>query len=245
MHKIVMGRCNMKKILFLLTFLLLSGCTAEYNLEYKNNVFSETFKVESKSTEYCADELCSYYYNSYYNNNICIDYYANDEELAAGVNLSKYKFYNKSIIDNNEIKGINLDYVFSDPVQYSSSFLSNSLFESVIVNDSKIQAYNIKNVFVNYPYLDEIVITFSTDKFVSNVNSDKVNDDKYYWYINKDNYKNKTIYVEFDEEANLNNTFVDDGYLTWNSLKYILLMLIVVLLIIVLIVYEKVKNSNK
>lgn len=235
----------MKKILLLLSFIILSGCTAEYNLEYVDNTLKEEFVIEADSYEYCGEYLCSNYINSYYNTNISINYLDNEEELASNDDLSKYTFYNKSLINSSGKYGMILEYDFDDQAKYSTSYISRKLFNNVIVNDEKIYAYDINNIFENYIYLSEIVVSFSTDKFVSSTNCDEEKDNKYFWYINKNNYQGKVISIQFDVETNEENTMVKNGYLTWNSVKYIFLILLVIVLVIILIIYEKVRKSNK
>lgn len=235
----------MKKILILFSFILLTGCSAKYNLSYYDNILKEEFIVETSNNEYCGNDLCKHYINSYYNTNISINYFDSEEDLALNEDLSNYTFYNKSLIDSNNKYGFKLGYDYNEQSNYTNSYLVRSLFNKFIVNDESINAYEIKNIFNNYSYLDNIVISFKTDKYITNTNCDEVKDDTYYWYINKNNYSTKTINIIFDVDTNRENELIKDNYLTWNSIKYILLIIIVLLLFVVLYVYEKVKKSNK
>lgn len=232
----------MKKIVLLISFLLLSGCTVNYDLSYFDNIYSEKSNVLLQENELCGEEFCNYYVNSFYNNNISIDINDDEEELAEGVNLDKYIFYNKKLLDN----GMELNYNFTNRISYSHSKVIHYLFNNVKVNSSGIIANEINNIFETYRDLDEIVITFSTDKIISSTNSDKIINNKYYWYINKDNYLNKDIKIVFDKEANKNTEIItEDKYITWNGFKYILYILLIFILIAIIVIYEKVRNSNK
>lgn len=235
----------MKRIILILSFLILSGCSVEYNIKYENDIYSEEFVVESGSNEYCGSELCSSYINDYYDTNISIYYLDSEEELAYSDDLSKYTFYNKELINTGGKNGIKLNYDFNNSSQYSNSYISRKLFNKIIINDNFIKAYDINDLFLNYSYLDKITVSFVTDKYVKSTNSDEEKDGIHYWYIDKDNYKNKVINISFDQEENESNKLIDKGYLTWNSVKYILIIGVVILLIFVSVIYEKVKKSNK
>lgn len=235
----------MKKIILLLSFLILSGCSADYNIKYIDDKYSEEFIVLSDSNEYCGDDLCSSYINEYFNSNISIYYLDSEEELAYSDDLSKYTFYNKELVNTGGKTGIKLSYDFNNSSQYSYSYISRKLFNKVVVNDNFIKAYDINDLFINYSYLDKITISFVTDKYIQSTNSDEEIDGVHYWYIDKDNYKNKVINISFNKDEYEADKLVDDGYLTWNSIKYIFIVLILILLIIVLVIYEKVKKSNK
>ena len=235
----------MKKIILILSFILLSGCTADYNIKYVDDKYYEEFIVESDSNEFCGEELCSNYFNEYYKTNISINYLDSEEELAYSDDLSKYTFYDKELINSNGKYGVLLKHDYELSSQYSSSYISRKLFNKIIVNENFFKADYINNIFLNYSYLDEITISFSTDKYVGSTNSDSEKDGVYYWYINKDNYKEKVINISFDNESFEADKMVNDGYLTWNSIKYIFIFLIIILLVIILVIYEKVKKSNK
>ena len=236
----------MKKIFVLLSFIiLLSGCSANYKLEYVDGILKEEFILEVNNDSDCGDDYCSNYIKDYYNTNISINYLDSEEELAYSDDLSKYKFYNKDVFSKNNKYGLILDYSYENKNDYVNSRVVRYLFNNIKINEDRIIANNINDIFGNYQYLDKITISFKTDKIVNEVNCDEIKDDIYYWYIDKDNYRDKDINIVFKVDEEKENNMVEDGYLTWNSVKYIFLVLLVVLLVVILIIYEKVKNSNK
>ncbi len=236
----------MKKILFLLiSILFLSGCSVEYNLVYEKNTFKESLSVQDVKEKNYDGLPFSQYIDSYYSTNISTNINDDSEELEAGVNLNQYKFYDKNIINSNGLYGINLSYNFDNDNDYRNSYVARQLFDYIYVNDDYLEARAIKNIFVNYPFLDTINIVFSTDKYISETNADEVVDDKYYWHINKDNYSIKTINIKFDKDKNEKSTFLKDGYLNNNFINYCLLILAAILLIGIFVVYKKVKKNNK
>lgn len=235
----------MKRILIIISFILLSGCTVNYNLIYENNIFKEEATVSTKNEELCSNELCKNYLNAFYTSNISTNYMDDPEELAENVNLEKYKFYEKNIIDDLNSYNMILKYNFENNTEYKQSFILHKLYNNIIITEDKILAYEINNIFESYPNLDNIVITFKTDKYIKDTNSDELKNDTYYWYINKNNYVNKRVEINFDKETNDKKTIMKDGLLTNTFIKYFLLILLLIILIIILIIYEKLKKSNK
>lgn len=231
----------MKKIFILLLFcLVLSGCTVEYDLSYYDNVYTEDMNLIVKDGELCGNVLCYEDLNNFYNTNISVNYNDNDEEIAEGINLDKYSFYNKSL-DNYKMS---MNYSHDKESDYSNSRMVHSLFNKFYVNEYRIQASDIVNVFNIYPNLENIVISFKTDKYLSNINCDEEKNGVYYWYINKNNYLDKTIDIEFDYESNLNVSIMEDGYFNKNIIKYVLMFLLIIVLFGIIVIYDKVKKSN-
>ena len=137
---------------------------------------------------------------------------------------------------------------YNNFIVYMRKYISKSVFlKNSAKRYDKYIKYNDRDRIKNIDYIsNKIVISFSTDKVVSNTNADKVVDNKYYWYINKDNYLNSDIKIVFDKEANQDRELLtEDRYITWSGLKYILYILLIFVLIAVVVIYEKVKNSNK
>ncbi len=226
----------MKKIIILMLFIILTGCNAKYNLEYIDGEFKEDLNILNGKSK----ELNGIPIDEYLNYNISINYLDDQEELALNENLNKYKFYNKSLIDDGSNYGINLNYKFSQS-EISDSFIMHILFNSIIINNSKLKFSDINNVFTNYEDLKNIEISFKTDKIVENSNADKVEDDVYYWFINKNNYKDKEIEILFNEEE------TRAKFEKINNIKYevVILILLLVLIIAVFIFYIKFKKANK
>ena len=107
-----------------------------------------------------------------------------------------------------------------------------------------IKVFDIKDIFSIYPYLESINISFSTDKSVLKTNCDKKENNIYYWNINKDNYLNKIIEIEFKEDIVLNSSDVDEDENS-DIIYYILGIIGIVLIISIVVIYEKIINSNK
>lgn len=230
----------MKKIILLvLSIFILTGCSAEYTLIYENNIFKENLKFMSLKSDSFINNI-----NNNYNRNFFVNYKLELGNMDESEYIRDYGgIYNKNIIDENNNYGLELKYDYdTTDNNYINSAIVYNLFEDFSVSDNIIRATNIKNIFESYDGLKEIKIVFSTDKQVIKINSDELKEGNYYWYINKDNYKDKNIEIYLSESEN--NLITSDGYLSGNIIKYILMGIVIVFLISILVIYEKVKKSN-
>lgn len=232
----------MKKVCFLIfSIFFLTGCSAEYNLVYEDGVISESLSVISNKTDIIDGEYYDSLVNNYYNNiNLLVDYTVQPGDISEEEKLQKFDFYNKSIIDNNGKYGINLFYSYKERNDFKQSYIVYNLYDNVSITDSYIQVYDVKDIFSSYPYLDDINITFKTDKNIDCINADNVEDNVCYWHINKYNYlNNKSIKVNFvnNSESNI--------LISSNSWSIILGIIGIGLLVGIVVIYEKVKKSNK
>ena len=228
----------MKKIILLIIVLLtLTGCKAEYNLVYENDIFKEKLVLTSLKNDIVDDV------NVNYNRNYFVNYKLQLGDMSESDYISKYGgIYNKNIIDENNNYGMKLSYDFNNKEEYLNSSIVFNLFEKFYISSNLFEATNIKNIFDNYTNLEEIKVIYNTDKNIISRNDDEKIDGKYYWYINKDNYKNKEILIRYDENKDV---LVDnDGYFTGNIIKYVLMFLAIVILIGIVIIYEKIRKSN-
>lgn len=227
----------MKKIIMLLCCIFfITGCSAEYELVYENNSFKESLKIISKRTENLINDI-----NNSFNGSYLVDYKIELGDMTEYEYISKYgKGYNKELIDENDIYGFKLGYSYEKDSEYVNSSIVHSLFRDFSISDNFVKANKINNVFNIYPKLDEITISFKTDNNVVETNADKIDNNVYYWNINRDNYANKNIYINYTKKEEL---ITEDGYLTGNIIKYVLMVLGIVVLISIPIIYEKVKKT--
>ena len=170
-----------------------------------------------------------------------VDYTIEPGEMNEEEVKKKYDFYNKELINKNDLYGINLNYDYENKEKLSNSAVSFSLFENIEVTDNSIEASSPKNIFKNYPDLEDITISFKTDKKVIRTNSNEENDGVYYWYIDKDNYEYASINIQIDNTVNQ----LEYEKRADNITKYSILGTIVFVVGLGLFVFVKVVNSNK
>ena len=162
-----------KNIIMLLSILLLTGCTVNYNLEIDDNILKEKItgtvtKEESKQNSKATD--------------ISTIYSIINEEQKPIYN--KEEIYQKSLKDN----GNNIDYTFSynyNIEDFVNSTIINTCFENHEIEQLD-NYYSIRlsgNFYCLYSKKINIAVT-SNLKVASN-NADKIKDNTYIWTIDK------------------------------------------------------------
>ena len=229
----------MKKIVMLfLTVILFTGCSAQYNLSYYDNIYSENLEIlgvkdDSVFVSDIEENLGKVYVVDYTN-----DYGDMNEQDV----INNYSTYNKTLINENDKYGIKFNYDYKKEDNIINSNIINNLFDSVIINDNYINIYNSKNIFSYYDNLDNITIKFESDKNVKESNADEVKDNICYWYIYKDNYENKDIRIIFDNDSKFVSQYKKS---VTTFLDYLIYIFLIFMLILILVIYNKVKKSNK
>lgn len=232
----------MKKIFILIfSVFFLSGCTVNYNLEYVDEVFKESLEIASNKDEIYDGINVVDYINNYYNNvNLLVDYNEQPGDMSDEEIVKNYSTYNKSLINKEYEYGINLDYTYKD-IEYSNSSIVFTGFQNIEIEEDSILIENGRNLFENYDGLEEVLVSFKTDKKVLETNADEVKDNIYYWHINKYNYDKLKIKIKIDK-----NIILDDYNKTVDvSIKYTFIVLSVILIIGFFFILVKFLNSNK
>lgn len=198
----------MKKIILLIVCVLtLSGCSVEYNLTIDDS-FNENILVFTNDLNN-LDINHEEYYNKSYRAlfrdmlNTSVMSYFNDENFDpyGSAIQPNVKYYNKKLINNGSIYGINYDFDFDYNNFYRSSAIKSCFNE---INISKYQdIYTLKTnnkckLFDTYPLLDNIKIIINTNFDIIYNNADFSSDGIYTWVIDRNNYSNKSINISFD-----------------------------------------------
>ena len=230
----------MKKIFFILFLLLLTGCTAKYDLEYKEKTFCENFEVQADNSEGLND-----YFNIFYNGNISTNFYDDEEELAIlkpeELETHGYKSYNKAYLSGESTNGFNLDYCFKENIDKSS--IINTFFDNINISEDYIFASDSKDVFDIYENLTLITISFSTDKYIKDSNADEIKNNIHYWYVNRDNYKNKTISISLSDNI-LDTLKIKDNETASKLIDISIIVIVLTILIAIIIIYNRYKKTK-
>ena len=231
----------MKKILLLIILIILTGCSANYEIDYSKNRFNESLTTSGNITDInYKNEIDNYYLKSY----LLTSYKIQTGDMAENEILSNYSIYNKELVNESNNYGLKLGYNYDNKDNYMESSIVYRLFSSFIIEDNYIKLDGIKNIFNSYSMLDNIKIIFSTDKYVSESNCDEVKNNKYIWYIDKNNYQNKFIEITLVsnkiEMYKKNMEKYSDKVVT-----FIIVVISIMGLLYILVIYNKVKKSNK
>lgn len=176
----------MKKLIYLgLLLVFLTGCTCNYELEFKDDTLIENVKLTVPNSE---------------------------EQLVTELkNTSVYAIYNNldiQLYNTNFDKGlinftVNYNYVYT-PEMFNQALYANDCFDAfsfVKQGDNYILSTSegFKCMSLNYYFLDELKLQIKTNHVVLENNADQSKDEKYIWNINNDNAENKRIYIKFGE----------------------------------------------
>lgn len=218
-----------KIIILATTLILLTGCSATYDLYLdKNNITERTYIYDSTKKLEGLE-----YYDMDKGNEISIDLYAN--EVAAFENNFKYE--KEEIKTNN---GNNFGYRYNTSYKYNEfnklSAVAACYDKIEIKNDGNIsvKTSNEFKCFDKYSLLEDVTIRIHYTGKVLNTNADKVENDIYIWKITKDNYKNSGIIFTAEKvKTKIFSTFQIVG-----------LIILTILIVITYLLYKR-KNSSK
>ena len=232
----------MRRIIIILLFMItLSGCSVNYEIDYFDDVYKENCDVVFYSNELIDNENYFDYLNNNYKDFLFITSFNSDPgDLTNDEILKNYEVYNTKINDN----GIVFNYLYNKNNKINDSSLIHYLFENVNIDENNINIREINNIFDNYTNLEEIIISLKTDKYITGGNFDKEENDRYYWIINKDNYKNKTIEVSFSDKY-LDKVLYKTNTNSNKIIDIVILLLMIVVLLGILVIYNRVKKSSK
>jgi len=200
-----------KKKLFILVGLLflLCGCTAEVNLEVKNDRVRENVTINAiPEGDYTMDRLPLAFRNFIpaYAKDVLADaepdtkksgvsyYERKQEQLTNG-----YKFiysYNFKLNNYKEARTVKNGF------RSSNIYVDNVEKTILLSTDNSGLLY-----FEDYPFLTDVTVNIKSDYKVVESNADYVNDNVYSWELNRNN-NNKNIYLLLDKSAKF-----DEGYI--------------------------------
>lgn len=219
--------------------IILSGCSAEYELNFVDGKYNEKFKtIGSINDENYKNEIDVLNDKNY----LFVDSTLQTGDFPAESFLDEYAIYDKNIFNNDNGYGVILSYSYNSKYDYLKSSIVYSMFQGFNITNDEIYLYDSLNVFLTYPLLDDITISFKSDKKVYDNNADEIKNNIYYWYMNKENYKDKYIRISFKKNEMLSqkNIIISD-----KSFKIGVYIFLIILLIIVLVIFEKIRKSNK
>ena len=231
-----------KRILIIMTLLLTTGCTCEYNLTINENTYTEEVIIIGEN----AEEISQF-----------------DKEWQIPINKDEYNNMAGSDSEykpNGEIYALSIE---SNKITFNHNFIKSNYNNSTAVSNcyNKITITNYNNTtilstsskvdcFDKYPPLRNIKVNIKVDKPVISNNADSINGNIYTWNITKNNSNDKSInlILENDNNGKGNKTEIPDKTKTQkNKGKYDLYVFLIILLAVAFIGYKfimKFKDKN-
>jgi len=212
-----------KKLIILILILLLTGCSAKYDINFgkdkiedKIEIFEDSTKV-NKANEEETDEI----------NNLIIDW------------ENGYDHYKRELYSTDTIDGYRYTYEFDYDEYDAMSQIRKCYDDFKLTYDKEIKLTTSKEFLCGtyYPDTKQIEINITSEYEIKSSNADKKDKNKHTWIINKDNYKNKPITITINK--NKEYTEKKESKI---EIKKIIVTSIFVILIIVLIKRKRRNN---
>lgn len=231
----------MKKILLsIILLLLMTGCTATYEIKVSNEKIYENLTVlesRGKSKEK-VDELGNTFetYAKKYGtkNKIITSFYYLYSDQGCVENCS---YYNNKYINNEENIGYLLSNTFSFE-EYKDSAIANELLPGFSSEyDGRyltISGGNSWNFINGYNNLDKITINIETNYKITSTNGKKINNTTYQWNVYKGNTDGlKGVYIVIDTKEIIKEK------------KSSLISYIIIVIVLIVLIFVGIFLSNK
>lgn len=219
----------MKKIIFLLIILLLTGCSANFNVEIKQNTIEQNIFIQANNYELDGTLL----------NTIAKNVYIDKQDTTV---LGRFRLLNNKN-DNplNAFVSYNIndyDYDYSLYICYDNQNITYSN------NILKIETSNYFNCFDKYSILDDVNINVTTGYKVLENNADKVDGNTYTWNISKTNKKGIKLVLDTTVDE------IEEKEIKKEKINKNLIFIIIGILVLlgfstVIYVYIKSNKNNK
>lgn len=225
------------KVIFLLFIFFLTGCSVEYNIDIKEDnsliekvVATEKTKRMEAMTRQKGDQAVSYLYDMFKRNDDAVNIYTKTSDSNTIVTVTKV---------HNDLESYTEEFK-SDVFEKISTYKSDN-----VVTIIAEQSQNLSDESARSLVYDNITFNITVPYTVVENNADKVLNNTYTWYINK-NSDLKTIKLSYKEGSIDNKVNLTINNSTYNINYWVIvgIIFVVVILIIVSLVYIKNKKNN-
>ncbi len=219
------------KILILIFLIIsLSGCTANYKLEINNKTIKERLTINNIDI------------NEIKKVNIPIDYEIDDVSIY-DKKSNDIDYYNIELTDNSA----KISYNFNTEEFDSSMLFKNCYENATFTKDDYELLISTSNKFLcydEYDELEEITINVYSKYKLINTNADKIDNNNYYWYINKSNKDSKKILLRLNTKIIKRTPFeiISESYYIMPA---ILIGIIIMTIIIISLIKKIGERRNK
>lgn len=223
----------MKRILLLFLVFLLTGCSAEYNLEINEDNIVENVTVDFKKAETDRSALEPYLTNNHY--------------VYPGSDLDA--IYKVSLNEDNSNYFLSYDYVH-DYSHFTQSMFLSKCYENVFLSSDDKQinlatsdTFRCINMLEDNFQVDNVKISIKTNMKVIDNNADSVSGKVYNWFIDISNYYEKPIKLTIQKAVKAENVIKEnDSFLT--LIFVIVFILLVIFIFFILVKFKTKKNNN-
>lgn len=218
----------MKKILMILSILLLTGCTINYDLEINSNSINESITGSISKNEFddITDESGDHHiYHLLY-----------DKQASLSNNTS---FYNQDINDNDGV--IDFSYKYTYNSNFKQSNILNRCFENKVFEET--DDLYIIHLYGNFycQYTDEIEVNVRTNLAVLENNADKIDKNNYKWILKNDTNE---VDISMTVSKNLEAFTSNNESSIFTPYRIITFVVFIILVLALFIIYKKRNSEN-
>lgn len=242
-----------KKLLVLLSILLLTGCQAEYNIVIDENTVKEELLIYetnmSKWSTIQGNNVLTYQQYQQTYKDAPIGVYYNDQNVDAEIGFNPdRKYYTINLIDDNNKKGLTFTNDFGIN-NYADSYIIRNCFKHVnILNQSNTISISTDSELSCMNYMDgidKITINIKTNYEVLDTNATSVNDKTYTWVITKNNYTNSNIYMKINKLVKYNSSNNTKNDILVSNFQIMYAIIVIVFLLVGFLIYKIFKKNSE
>lgn len=240
-------KINKKLCVILLVPFLLTGCTVDYELKINDGTMSEIVSFTESPNRIDNNVL----YNGELTYKTAIEnlykipqpvYKDADIDLYDEMNeVEGVEYYNKEMVSSNLEYGIKGHHIYNIS-EYKNARVINECYKNIaVLQNGSVTTLSTSRQFLcfeQYNNLEKVNVKITLDEQYEVIthNADTINDLEYVWTIDKSNYNDKSIVIEFKKKAK--------QIKIENSIP-VLIGFIVIGCIIAMVIYLTAKRKNK
>ena len=216
----------MKKIIIFVCLLLLTGCSATYEITIKNNKITEKLTlIELNQSKFDLENDAGWTLRDSFKAQLEV---ANDE----------FSVQSYTVKDLSTDTTLELEYKSNSSRELTNSSAINQCYANPIIEiEDKVINFSTGSEFTCYDYyenLEDITIILKTNHKVLSSNANMVEDNKYIWVLTKDGEKNIEFSYEKKDVKEMNSLSIG-----------LIVILVLVVGFVSLYIYKKFKEENK
>lgn len=214
-----------KTIILLITAILLTGCTANYEIDITKDTINDKITIETDSTNV---------------NNANVEI-TNLFKQKIGEWENGHDFYIRELVTTADKTGYQYTYNF-DYDEYDAMSQIRKCYQDFNLKYDNELSLSTSNEFLcrnYYPQIKNYTITITSEYNIVESNADSVKDNIHTWRINASNYKNKPIKIKI----NKHKIYIKEEEPNYDILKSILIIVFFKVLVIIFLKRKKdIKN---
>ena len=205
----------------LITTILLTGCTATYEIDITKDKINDIILIETDS-------------KNVNNANVAT---TNTFKTKLGEWENGHDFYKRELVTTAEKTGYQYTYSFNYE-EYDAMSQIRKCYEEFNLNYDKNITLSTSKEFLcknYYPQIKTYTIKITSEYDITSSNADSIKDNIHTWNINANNYKNKPIELRI----NKNKLYIKEEKKDYSFIKNILFIIFFIILVIIFIKRRK------